>query len=91
MKELENTGELDHIQRLQMANFLLRVWGYEKTFNYFKKYAKDFNEQYTEYQLKYILKRNLKLYRCRRMMEMGFCPEKCKYFPTLNKYVWREK
>ena len=91
MKELEMTGELDHVQRFNLGLFLLHVWGYEKTLDYFRKYANDFKERYTSYQLKYMIRRKLKMYRCERLKEMGLCEwEKCPFYPTLNAWVrWR--
>ena len=90
-KEMEENGELDHIQRFNLGLFLLHVWGYEKTLNYFREHANDFKERYTSYQLKYMIRRKLKLYRCERLKEMGLCEwEKCPFYPTLNAWVkWR--
>ena len=92
-KEIEKTGELDHIERLNLAIFLLHVWGYKKTLEYFRKYASDFKEQYTVYQLRYIMKRKLKMHSCNRLKEFGLCPmegRNCPFYPTLNAWVrWK--
>lgn len=93
MKELVETGELDHVQRYNMALFLLHVWGYDKTLEFFRKYAADFKERYTKYQLEYMIKRKLKMYKCERLKKNGLCPIKkgvCPFYPTLNAWVrWK--
>lgn len=94
LEELRDTGELDHYQRLQLVTFLHRV-GYseEAIVNVFRKYAHDFNERITHYQVAYVIKRNLKCRSCISSIQvMGECcyatekecKEKCGLFPSLN-------
>jgi len=91
MDMLEKTGELPHWARLQLAIYLLRRgWTYDDIVNVFRK-ARDFNRRKTEYQVRYADKKGLNMLRCSRVMELGLCPGRCEYYPSLNLYFPRLK
>jgi hypothetical protein len=93
LEKIRDTGELDHYQRLQLVTFLNRV-GYdeEAIVNVFRKYARDFNERVTRYQVSYVIRRNLKMRGCLSALGIGICPfnsmkeqqENCIFFPSMN-------
>jgi|Deesub1362A_J573_1020465.scaffolds.fasta_scaffold00327_24 hypothetical protein len=83
---LARTGELEHDYRLHIAAFLLRVWDYEDVKDVFRM-ASDFREDRTDYQLKYILSKNIKAFKCKTAMEKGICMEKCPFYPSVNLWV----
>ena len=87
LKDIE-TGGLEHIARLQLAMFLIKM---EKDDNYiskiFKK-TKDYNDRQTQYQLGYIRNRGLKLYGCEKMRTFKLCPTMvCPFYPSCNFYL----
>lgn len=89
INEIKTTGNLDHYQRLNLAIFLLHVWGYDKCVAFFREFASDYDERTTSYQLKYIIRRKLKMYSCKRMENDGFCMWRrdCPFKPSLNSWV----
>jgi len=90
LMKLKVSGELDHAERLHLANYLLRVMSVDEVVDVFR-YAKDFSERYTRYQLEWFLRNNYKPYSCARAIQMGICPCMCKYYPNvLNSLEERE-
>ena len=90
VKQLIVVGELDHYQRLYMAQCLLRIWGYRDTVAVFKL-AKDYKPWKTLYQLDYIVETQQVPYKCKRVKEeLGLCPyeqqRKCPFYPWLE--IW---
>jgi len=88
LTDLLTTGELDHLARLQLSIFLLKL-GKDKTYikDLFKK-AKDYKASKTDYQLDYIKRRELKCYCCNKMRDMKLCPTKiCPFYPSLNLWI----
>ncbi len=93
IETIRDTGELDHYQRLQLVTFLNRI-GYDEDsiVQLFKEHAKDFSERITRYQIRYVIRRNLKVRGCVKAIQMGICPfkgiedanSKCPYFPSMN-------
>lgn len=84
---LQETGELDHVERLTLAMFMIRNGEANKLYELLKAYAKDFKEGYTRYQINYIRNRNLKIYKCSNIPDT-ICPYKnkkeCPFYPSLN-------
>ncbi len=73
------TGNLDHNQRMVMVLYLKWVgYGKEKVIEFFAKYAKDYKEKITRYQVEYLYglrgsRKNYKMYSCKKMKELGLC------------------
>jgi hypothetical protein len=90
LNKLVVEGEMSHIGRLNLASFLLSFGvPYEKIFLLFKKYANDFNEEKTNYQINYLRERAWRCHSCDNLKLMGFCPldlnEVCIYYPQMDK------
>ena len=88
---LKYLGELDHYWRLALAMFLLRARGYDDTLKVLK-YASDYNDYKTKYQLDYIIRRKLNVYGCDKLRDMGICPykdnpKKCPFYPSMNLWL----
>lgn len=81
LNELKNTGELDHVQRMHVSAYLINTVGYKFAMDVLARYAKDFKEYYTSYQLQWLEKNNYKPYSCKRLIDEGLCPGKCSQFP----------
>lgn len=69
IKQLQQTGELDHAQRLHVFSFLVMNDETQKGFEILKQYAGDFDPGISGYQLG-------------RMAEKGHQPYKCSNVPT---------
>ena len=75
------TGGLDHYQRVVLVLYLKWMdYDKEKVIEFFAKYAKDYKERITRYQVEYLYglrgsKKNYKMYSCRKMKELGLCLE----------------
>jgi len=82
LEKLKTTGELDHEERLHLATYLLRIMTIDEVVEIFS-HARDFSERYTRYQLEWFLRNDYKPYSCRRAMELGICPGRCKYYGTV--------
>ena len=82
--ELVETGELDHMGRVLLANWLIHV-GFEedRVVDVFRA-AKDFKEYYTRYQVKYLFGKKYHLPSCRKIMADGHCPYKCELYPWME-------
>ena len=88
---LKYLGELDHMWRWIVANFLLRAKGYDYTYNLFKM-AKDFSPVRTRSQLSHMMKKRYKQYGCDKIRDMGICPykddpSKCPFYPSMNLWL----
>jgi len=84
---MTKTGEMDHEERIQLSIFLMK-WGFsqEEVKFLFSKMS-DYRESTTDYQLSYLNERQIRLYSCRKSIELGICPipkGHCRYFPSLN-------
>jgi hypothetical protein len=82
--ELVETGELDHMGRVLLANWL--IWaGFEEdeVVDVFRV-ANDFKEHYTRYQVQFLMRKMYKLPSCRKIMALGFCPYKCELYPWMQ-------
>ena len=91
MMQLLVLGELDHYQRLFLAQFLVRIWGVDKTEKLFSL-ANDYKPWYTRYQLEYVARTRQKPYKCKRIKEeLGLCPYKdqtrCPFYPWLEPWM----
>ena len=82
LMKLKVSGELDHAERLHLANYLLRIMTVDEVVDVFR-YAKDFSERYTRYQLEWFLRNRYKPYSCVRAIQMGICPVMCEYYPNV--------
>ena len=72
LDELKRTGELDHEARL------LLVWYFhaagvpaEQVISLFERYARDYNERITRYQVEYAYRKGYSPYSCRSIASMG--------------------
>jgi len=83
-----NTGKCGHAWRIHLGAYLLRKFGNQVAFNFFKDTCEDFNPAVSKYNLEWLTKRNFKSYKCSRAKEMGICPlqphEVCAFYPSLN-------
>ncbi len=79
IKEIVETGELDHYQRIALVLYLKWVgFSVDQVVEFFKRYAKDFNERITRYQVEYLYGKRGKredwlMYSCRKLKELGIC------------------
>jgi hypothetical protein len=92
IETIRETGELDHYARFHMANYLIQMgWTNIEIQKIFEKYAKDYNSEKTEYQVNYLLSRNMHPFNCKNAMEIGLCPleipKLCPYYPSINKFI----
>jgi DNA primase large subunit len=77
---LTTTGDLDHYQRVNLVLFLKALgYGVEDCVELFRRYAKDFSERVTRYQVEYLYglrgrRVDWRPYSCARLGEMGLCP-----------------
>ena len=88
---LKYLGELDHMWRWIVANFLLRAKGYDYTVEVFKL-GNDYDPRRTKTQLSHIIKRRYKQYGCDKIRNMGICPyknepTKCPFYPSMNLWL----
>jgi len=97
LRELASTGELDHYARLNLAIFLWRMgWRKEDIVELFK-FARDFDEHKTTYQIEYAVKRDLLMWSCPKLIDLGLCPlannpRSCPFYPSINRYFgWRKR
>lgn len=85
-------GELEHYWRLHIAVFLVKIWGKEKT-EQILSMASDYDRSKTEYQLNYIMDRDLKCYSCRKLKDYGICVydklNKCPFYVLSNGWLER--
>ena len=87
--------DLGHSERLEMGKFLLHIHGedVDKVARIYSMMS-DYSESMTKYHLNYILRRDLKISSCDKLIEQGICPymageaeKECPYYPGLNKYI----
>lgn len=89
--EIVLKGTLDHYQRVNLAIFLLKIWGYEKTKTVIS-WAEDYRESETTYQLGYLINRKMKMYSCKRFKQENMCPfaddmRQCRHYRLSNGWV----
>ncbi len=72
IRRLVMTGELDHYERMHVAAFLLRLWNFDDVHELFK-FANDYRERITLYQLNYIMRRGIMPFSCRKAQTIGVC------------------
>lgn len=92
--------DLGHFERLELGKFLLHVTGgnIELVKKIYSKMS-DYKEEKTTYNLNYIIRRNLKMLGCDKMIMEGICPftsklqakKECPYYPSINKYISIER
>ncbi len=74
LKTLRDSGDPDHMQRVWLVVYLKRL-GYppEAAISLFKRFAKDYRESITRYQVEYIYRKDYRMPSCRKMKELGLC------------------
>jgi len=85
-EDLVKKGELDHVERLTLAAYLLHSIDVEKVMEVFKC-SNDFDESKTRYQIEWLKNRDYKPYSCDKLIEFGICKEKCKLYPYMLREV----
>lgn len=92
IKQMMDTGELDHMQRLHLFSFLVQNDEMQKGWELLKNYAGDFNPSISEYQLNNLAQKEHRPYKCGNVPK-DLCPyaqqRECVYYPSIN--VWRQK
>lgn len=88
LSELRSRGEMIHPGRIQLALFLLSSgFTVDEVVEIFKL-ANDYDEHVSRYQVEYLYRRlvegSMKMYGCDKMISLGLCPGKCRYYPSLN-------
>lgn len=79
LHELTTTGDLGHYQRVNLVLFLKALgYGVEDCVELFRRYAKDFSERVTRYQVEYLYglrgrRVDWRPYSCARLTEVGLC------------------
>lgn len=86
--------DLNHIERLEMGKFLMRVFGGDvaRVSKFYSKMS-DYNPQITEYQLNYLYENCHKNLGCDRMDEHDLCCENkdiCSFHPSMNKLLAKD-
>lgn len=66
--EIVGTGELDHYERINLAIFLMRIWGYDKA-KRILSWAGDYKEHKTDYNMRYLMSKNMRVYACKKMKQ----------------------
>jgi len=87
LQKLSSERELSHEGRVFLANFLVHAGFEPSEVKQLFVLANDFRKEITDYQVEYIVRRNLKLYSCSTLINLGLCPlpiQHCKYYPSLN-------
>lgn len=74
--EITGTGELDHYERINLAIYMMRIWGYEKAKKVLS-WANDYNENKTDYQMRYLMSKNMRVYACKKMQQSFTKKGKC--------------
>jgi len=82
--ELVETGELDHMGRVLLANWLIWAGFKEDEVVDVFRVANDFKEHYTRYQVQFLMRKMYKLPKCKKVMAEGFCPYKCELYPWMQ-------
>jgi hypothetical protein len=85
VESLVDTGELDHGGRIHLASYLIQAGYSDDEIVQIFRAAKDFNEKYTRYQVRYLRENGYNPYKCRNVMIMGLCPFRCSYYPWIMK------
>jgi hypothetical protein len=91
IKQLKDTGELDHAQRLHVFSYLVGNDEMDKAYNILKTWARDFNSGISTYQLNYLAKGHdghpVKPFKCANV-PADLCPyvnqRECVYWPSVN-------
>ena len=89
---LRATGELDHFYRFHLANYLIQM-GYseQEIEKIFERYAKDYDDAKTSYQVEYLKGRDMKPFNCANAIALGICPleepKLCPYYPSINLFL----
>ncbi len=88
-------GDLDHYQRMALVLYLKWVgFSVDDVVEFFKRYARDFNERITRYQVEYLYgmrgsKKDYLMYSCRKLKELGICLE-CGWDRNPITYTYRK-
>ena len=88
-------GELDHYGRVVMVLFLKWLgFSEDDVVGLFRRYAKDFSEERTRYQVEYLYgergkREDWRMYSCRSMESLGLCPSRCGLKNPLDYYLRR--
>lgn len=86
INDIVETGELDHVERVHLASFLLKNGERNKAEGIFSL-AGDYNYSYTKYQLDYIQSHGGYLYSC-NSVPSSICPydnkSQCIYYPSIQ-------
>lgn len=84
---LKTTGELDAVERLHWATFMIMNGETEKAREILRDYASDYKTDYTNYQLTNIVRKGYKCYKCANVPKT-ICPftniDDCEYSPSIN-------
>lgn len=93
--ETGHSVPLNHDERLQMAIFLLHVFGgdIDKVAKYYENFD-DYRESVTKYQIGYAKKRKLKMMSCDNLTDVGVCcvsHDVCPFYPSINHLIDAER
>ena len=87
IRELMETGELNHSERLHIFSYLVQNDEMDKAWQLLKTYAGDFDPRISEYQLGYLQKTNFMPFKCVNVPQ-HLCPyqnqRECVYWPSVN-------
>ena len=94
VKRLLREGELEHIARVHLASFLLRV-GVDPHLVFY--WANDYREWKTQYHLDYTRRGGYYALKCRRVAALGYCPyydrggpgemRRCPFYPWVEAWL----
>ena len=94
LHELQTTGELDHMKRVELANFLLKLHPADQVQGLFENYANDYDPRTTSNQIESLLRNRYFHMSCHRKIQTGLCPYKtesvakkaCPFYPWID--IW---
>jgi len=83
---LKQEAELPHEGRVLLALYCLSIELPEDEIVNIFRCARDFKERITRYQVNYLRRAGYRFKRCDLLRLTGYCPGKCQYYPSLNRW-----
>lgn len=86
---LYHARALTHEERFILASYLARAGFGDDEIHLIFSRAEDYNPRVTGYQVNYLRRRGMKVYRCRRLKEANLCPIQghCEFYPSINLFL----
>lgn len=78
------SGELEHVERLIVATYLLKLMRFEELVVLFS-FLNDYDVGKTTYHLNWLLSRRYLPFSCRKVKDLGLCPKVCRFYPWMGR------